>query len=165
MADRSSGGVPKPQLSLIRPLTMIDPTICGDATDSILTAMSQTNMPCQPLLVVISANGVRDDIPRDYPLILTPLYRWLLTGIYDDKRRMEASLENAKTAGGFVVVRPSALINGESRGLKAIRQGTTKKPVLGYSISRDDVGLWVFENLVQRGEKIDFLNDGVSITY
>lgn len=144
---------------------MTDPTVCGDATDCILSTMAQSKLPNQPLLVVISANGVRDDIPRDYPLMLTPLYRWILTGVYDDKRRMEATLLKANPHGGFVIVRPSVLNNGESKGLKAIRQGTTQKPVLGYSIARNDVGLWMYENVVQRQEKVAFLNDGVPITY
>lgn len=145
---------------------MNDPTICGDATDSILTAMSQMQMHPRPLFVVISANGVRDEIPRDYPLVLTPLYRWLLSGVYDDKRRMEATLLKVDPKdGGIVVVRPSALTNGPSKGLEAIREGTMLKPVLGYSISRDDVGLWLFENLIEHRTIGAFCLEDVSITY
>ncbi|KAK4502492.1 hypothetical protein PRZ48_005917 [Zasmidium cellare] len=159
------GGVATPQFSLLRPLTMTDPNICGDAIDCVLSVMAQSKLPNQPLLVVISGNGVRNDGPRDYPLLLTPLYRWLLTDIYDDKRRMEASLMKAKPVGGFVIVRASPLTHGPSKGLEAIRQGTMQQPVLGYGISRDDVGLWLFENVVRQQEPPAFFNDEVSITY
>ncbi|KAJ8605960.1 hypothetical protein MRB53_041253 [Persea americana] len=159
------GGIPTPQFSLLRPLTMTDPNICGDAVDCILSVMAQSKLPKQPLLVVISGNGVRNDGPRDYPLILTSLYRWLLADIYDDKRRMEASLMKTKPAGGFVIVRASPLTDGPSKGVEVIRQGTMQQPVLGYSVSRDDVGLWLFDNLVRQEGTPLFLNGDVSITY
>ncbi|KAF2163284.1 hypothetical protein M409DRAFT_26326 [Zasmidium cellare ATCC 36951] len=159
------GGVPTPQFSLMRPLTMTDPNIWGDAIDCILSVMAHSTLTKHPLLVVISGNGVRNDGPRDYPLMLTPLYRWLLTDIYDDKRRMEASLTKTRPAGGFVIVRASPLTDGTSKGLEVIQKGTMQQPVLGYSISRDDVGLWIFENLVRQQEPSAFLNDEISITY
>lgn len=127
--------------------------------------MAQSKTSKLPLLVVVSGNGVRNEGLRDYPLVLTPLYRWLLTSIYDDKRRMEASLMKAKPSGGFVIVRASTLTDGASKGLAAIRQGTKQQPVLGYSICREDVGLWIFEKMVREQEQLAFLNDEVSITY
>lgn len=144
---------------------MTDSNICGDAIDCILSVTAHSALTRQPLLVVISGNGVRNDGPRDYPLMLSPLYRWLLTDIYDDKRCMEASLTKTRPAGGFVIVRASLLTDGASKGLEMIREGTMQQPVLGYSISRGDVGLWIFENLARQQEPPAFLNDEVSITY
>ena len=158
------GGVPKPQLSLTHPLA-IDPPICSNAANTILMAMSQAPLPQQPLLVMISANGVLNDAPRDYPWALTPLYRWLLRGIYDDKRAMEAALVRAKPPGGYVTIRPSILSDGASKGLEVIRQGTTEQPVFGYGISREDVGLWMYENLVKVQDRSAFEGVGINITY
>nr|POF13559.1 hypothetical protein CFP56_02582 [Quercus suber] len=161
----SSGGVPAPQFSLLQPLTMTDPAICSVAVDNILTVLAQTERTQHPLLVVISANGVLDHAPRDYPLALTPLYRWLLCGIYDDKRKMEAALERAQPAGKFLIVRPSVLSDGNGKGLAYVRQGDTQNPVLGYGISRHDVGLWIFENVIRPCDRSSILNIGVNITY
>lgn len=144
---------------------MTDPNICADAINTILTVMSQHKLPQDPLLVAISANGVLDDAPRDYPLLLTPLYRWMLSGVFDDKRAMEAALKKADPTGGYVIVRPSVLGDGQSKGLSTIRQGTTESPVLGWGISRDDVGLWMFERLVKDDHREAWKGLGACITY
>ena len=49
----------------------------------------------------------------------------------------------------FVIVRPSLLTNGKARGRRKIRVGTEAEPAVGYTISREDVGLWMFEHLVK----------------
>lgn len=51
----------------------------------------------------------------------------------------------------YVIVRPSLLTNGKALGEKKIRTGTEERPAVGYTISREDVGRWVFENLVRGG--------------
>jgi hypothetical protein len=126
-------------------------------------------MDNKPLLVVISANGVLDNGPRDYPLALTPLYRWMLRGVFDDKRKMEDIVAGAgrRLGGGFVVVRPSVLVDGPSKGISVIRQGTTNDPVQGFSISREDVGLWMYEMVIKPEDRSAFpiMNTGVQITY
>ena len=76
---------------------------------------------------------------------------------------MEATLEKTQPESGHLVVRPSVLSNGLSKGVGAIRQGTTEKPVRGYGISRDEVGLWIFENLIKLQDRKT--SDGVNITY
>ena len=129
-----------------------------------LDVINTRKLQKQPLLAVISANGVLDEGPRDYPLPLTPLYRWMLCGIYDDKRRMEDILRQAKLKSGYVVVRPSVLSNGPSQGIGSIRQGTTEEPSVGYGISRDDVGLWMFQKIIEASSRDDLKNKGITIT-
>ena len=63
-----------------------------------------------------------------------------------------------------VIVRPSLLTNGKARGGKKIRVGTEEKPAVGYTISREDVGLWVFENLL-KGDGETYVGQKVTITY
>ncbi|EMD00239.1 hypothetical protein BAUCODRAFT_145536 [Baudoinia panamericana UAMH 10762] len=159
------GGIPTPQLSIIRPLTMTVPNICSAATETILRATAEADLDPQPLLVVISANGVLNDSPRDYPLVLTPLYRWLLNGVYDDKRQMEATLKSAKPKGGYLVLRPAVLSDAPGKGLEAVRQGTAEHPVVGFGISREDVGLWMYEKLINTTNRGGFVNTGVQVSY
>ncbi len=64
----------------------------------------------------------------------------------------------------FVVVRASLLTDGKARGGEKVRVGVEEKPAVGYTISRGDVGLWVFENLVL-GEGGKYVGQKVSITY
>lgn len=83
--------------------------------------------------------------------------------------RMEAVvLDEAKSAesviSNFVMVRPSLLMNGKALGGSKIRVGTDAKPAVGYTIARDDVGLWMFGNLVQ-GDNSRYLGETPSITY
>lgn len=64
----------------------------------------------------------------------------------------------------FVIVRPSLLTNGKAQGGGKIRVGTEGEPVVGYVISREDVGLWMFENLVQ-GDGARYVGQKVIITH
>ncbi len=65
----------------------------------------------------------------------------------------------------FVVVRPSLLTNGKAVGGWKVRVGTEERPVVGYMISREDVGVWIFENLVVGGGGEGFVGQKVSITH
>ena len=64
----------------------------------------------------------------------------------------------------FVIVRPSLLTNGRALGGKRVKVGTEEEPVVGYMISREDVGLWIFENLV-KGDGDRFIGQKVIITH
>ena len=64
----------------------------------------------------------------------------------------------------FVIVRPSLLTNGKAHGGAKIRVGTEEQPAVGYTISREDVGLWMFEILVQ-GDGARYVGQKVIITY
>ncbi|TKA62927.1 hypothetical protein B0A55_12923 [Friedmanniomyces simplex] len=130
-------GSPTPQFSLLRPLTTTDPGICHKATCNILDALKDSTNAASTLLVVISANGVLNDSPCDHPLALLPLYAWLLRGVFDDKRAMETELMKTKPTGGYVVVRPSVLGSDPSKGMQAVREGTTEQPVQGVVEAED----------------------------
>lgn len=65
----------------------------------------------------------------------------------------------------FVIVRPSALTNGKAtKGIEKVRVGTEEKPAVGYLISREEVGLWIFEELV-KGVGGRFVGQKVTITH
>lgn len=65
---------------------------------------------------------------------------------------------------GYICVRPSLLTNGKVYGKDYIRVGTDAAPAVGYTISRDDVGLWMFENLI-KGDNSKYLGEAPTITY
>ena len=81
-------------------------------------------------------------------------------------------IENGSTAiEGFVTIRPSLLTDGRSIGFGAVRaamesQGKIDKSAIGYTVSRADVGGWIFEALVEdkAGERSKYLNPFVGIT-
>jgi hypothetical protein len=77
---------------------------------------------------------------------------------HKDKAGMEQAIraETEKPAAeriiaNSLIVRPSLLTNGPATGIDKIRVGTGDKPAIGYTISRNDVGLWLFHNAI-RGE-------------
>lgn len=76
---------------------------------------------------------------------------------------------------GFVIPRPTLLVNGEAKGLDKVKAGWDThpeavnakgvkgaKPAIGYSIRRADVGTWIFEQVVKG--KGDWVNKCVSLT-
>lgn len=82
--------------------------------------------------------------------------------------------EIAKPAGeraieNFVIIRPSLLTDGKRLGLKKIRVGEESeeavKPAVGYTISREDVGGWIFDELVSGDGEKRFAGKMVSLTY
>lgn len=71
---------------------------------------------------------------------------------------------------GFISIRPSLLTTKPGLGIAAIRaapeiDGKIPKEAIGYTISRVDVGAWIFEVLLEKPEKrVEYLNRGVCIT-
>ncbi len=171
----------------LRPITLTDPTICADATRTIvaaLTALQQSHKAAAkklatktPLMLVISTTGLHKTPKRDVPLLLFPLYRWLLAGPHEDKEVMEDTLFAAAANSGSdattpirgaISVRPTLLTNGERVGRERLRVGVEGAPALGYTVARADVGAWIFEEVVQglgeegRGR---WVGERVTLTY
>jgi hypothetical protein len=167
------GGSPQLQWSLWTPVTLNDPHICQDAGNTILKALQQLKPATKPLLIYVSTTGIPPNgMPRDEPLLFTPLYRWMLHVPHVDKRALENDLaahvnlpESQKGIRAFVAVKASLLMDGDGRGLEAVRQGVPEKPAVGYTIRRQDVGLFICERLVKQDVREDWLNKGISITY
>ena len=167
------GSTPKLQWSLIRPVTLADPTICQDAGNTILQALSQLKPVKKPLLINVSTTGIQPEgKPRDVPLLFTLLYYYFLHVPHEDKRVLEEKLtkqmqmtEAQRSIGSYVNVKPSLLMDGEGKGLDAVREGVDEDPAIGCTIQRKDVGLFMFERLVKNGVKDAWRNKSVSITY
>ncbi|KAL2869027.1 NAD(P)-dependent oxidoreductase [Aspergillus lucknowensis] len=155
--------------------TLDNPTICQDAVGTILAAVRALEIADdakRPQLIALSTTGI-SDVKRDLPIAMIPMYHWMLGVPHDDKKVMESLiLEDAgrkqgteKALGGYVIVRPSLLTGGEALGVEKIRVGVEKDPAVGYTISREDVGRWVFEVLVKGGKESGYVGEVVTLTY
>ena len=160
----------------ISPATIADPTICQDAISTILTALRGLPFsPQKPLLVALSSTGISSR-KRDVPIAMMVIYHWLASVPHKDKTQMEAVLlaEMAKSSDeraikDFVILRPSFLTDGKRLGTAKVRVGVESaeaaKPAVGYKISREDVGGWMFDKIVNGNGGEKFAGKMVSITY
>lgn len=97
----------------------------------------------------------------------------MLGTAHEDKRLMEKFIEDAKAEGStrdFVIVRASLLTDGKREGLAKIRVGWEggeedgKGPAVGYTISREDVGGFVFDEVVN-DQKGKYHGKKLTVTY
>ena len=156
--------------------TMRTNTICGIASSNILSALALLQPSPKPLVLVLSTTGVSSG-PRDVPLAFYPFYKTLLINPHKDKIAMEKTLTDAIANAhspetetetwirGFVIVRASLLTNGPALGKAKVRVGSEAKPAVGYTISREDVGQWVFENVIWDESRDQWAGEKVSLTY
>jgi hypothetical protein len=168
------GSYPTFQWSIMRPFPLRDPTICQTAVEVIYAAISNlssaqerpitnTSTGGKPLLVVISTAGCGRR--RGIPLSIYLPYHYLLGSPLADKIEMEKVVitGKGKYVRDFVVMRPPFLTNGEARGEGSLRvgwewgldggDGSVKEPgpQIGYTVSRKDIGSWVFEKVIVQG--------------
>ena len=142
-------------------------TVCQDATSTILRALRDLDFAQKPFFIAISSTSVGRG-PKDVPVLFRPLYHLMLGTPRKDKQVMHDIIteaeEQGNAIGGYAVVKPSLLTNGPSRGLPNIRSGTEDAPAVGYTISREDVGLWIWKELL-KGDASIWKNQRPTITY
>jgi hypothetical protein len=163
-------------------VTIEDPTICADTMTCLfntLKAVRDSNPSGykKPRLVGISTTGI-SEYGRDLPLIMVPVYHILAAVPHEDKKLMEKMI---KTEGskenslfnGWVIVRASFMSLGTKEvGCENLKVGVEEngKPMpkesWGWTISRKDVGNWIYAELVQdkSGKSQRYLNRCVGIT-
>lgn len=167
------GSYPKLQLSLLQPVTLQDPQVCEHGTAAVFAALdslahlgiASSLAGAKPLFVSISTTGITRKT-RDVPLLLVPLYHWMLHVPHMDKQKAEQFLvgDAKKHIRDCVIVRPTLLTDAVPRGVGALRVGWEWKgehtvvdgvaevgPQVGYTVGRKDVGGFVFEKVVQQG--------------
>lgn len=155
----------------LRTFALDDPDVCKKATSCILSALAslRRDKGCEgrPLYTVISTTGI-SRFGRDVPLGMLPMYKWMLHQPHADKEVMEREL----TASGerVVMIRPSYL-KDEAKPEKAIRVGVedpskgVERKEVGYFIAREDVGRWVYENLLQDPAECQYEGKAVSLSW
>jgi len=149
-------------------LTLDEPGVCANGMSTVLEAIAQLRaggISGRPSIVACSSTGI-SDFGRDVPLAMVPLYYFVLKAPGEDKKAMEKKLEESTEE--YTVVRMSALTGGETKkvirvGLEDPKKGR-EEGVIGYTISREDAGRWIVENLVlERDAK--YLRKIATITY
>ncbi|KAI8839712.1 hypothetical protein BJ741DRAFT_647378 [Chytriomyces cf. hyalinus JEL632] len=178
------GSTPKLQANVVEPVTIIDPTICKDAAEMIVRALEEIQRSDigqfkPPSMIAISTTGI-DKNSRDLPLALMPLYHWLLAVPHRDKIDMEKAVVGGverKVLAAHFTVRASLLTDGKAKGSAAVRAGAVSSchstegdavdgsPAVGYTISRVDVGNWIFDEIIAGKDVARWENKCISVTY
>ncbi|KAI5479601.1 hypothetical protein MNV49_003338 [Pseudohyphozyma bogoriensis] len=149
------GAAPVLQWSLFRPVTLDDPTVCETAITTILSAVSSLSYPVAPLVALVSTTGI--GARRDVPYAFIPFYKLVLAVPHEDKEKLEEAAHAAQRQGvvrGVVVVKASLLMDGDADEAK-LRVGNRWKGrgeddvAIGYTVTRGDVGDWMFRVLVK----------------
>ena len=138
--------------------TTPDWTICETGVRNILDTVASLNTTTPPFLAVISTTGISNG-PRDVPLLAVPFYHTALKSPHKDKRVMEAMVLAAASESqgeralmsGYTIVRASLLVDWKEG--TTVRVGTEEKPTVGYTISRESVGRWIFDDVIAEGGK------------
>lgn len=155
-------------------MTLEDPHVCEKGMETLLKALADVRArgaSGKPQITVVSTTGI-SKAGRDLPLFMYGFYRAVLGVPHQDKEAMENKLVSSGET--FVVVRPSLLVDGEDKdkkirvGIEDLSSGknTVEKKEWGYTISRADVGRWIYQNLIPRGDdEIEYVGKAVSLTW
>lgn len=151
-------------------MTIDDKEVCRKGMNIILEGLallrSQGHLG-KPHIVAVSTTGM-SRFGRDYPLLTAPVYKFLLKAPHEDKQVMEDHLIESGEA--YTIVRASLLVDGETD--KDVRVGIEdpktgrESEAIGYTISREDTGKWISNNLVL-APAVDrrYFNKIVMVTY
>ncbi|RYP25942.1 hypothetical protein DL767_008215 [Monosporascus sp. MG133] len=163
-------------------LTLDDPHVCERGIAAVLDAIAtvRSSNPkytgWRPTIAAVSTTGI-SRAGRDIPLLMVPLYHGILRIPHADKRALEDRLVARRGSGGedcdydYVVVRPSLLSDGAKPerdirvGVEDLRAEVLESRETGNFISREDVGRWIFEELVHGGGGKRYHGKAVSITW
>ncbi|CAI7645705.1 unnamed protein product [Penicillium glandicola] len=135
-----------------RKLSIEDPDVCKKGAATLLDALAQlrsTGITGNPHIIGCSTAGF-SRFGRDVPVVMIPIYYLFVSVPGADKVVMEDRF--AKSGESFTIIRASHLVDGESN--KSIRVGIEdpktgpETKAIGYTISREDAGKWLAENLV-----------------
>ncbi|KAH6839572.1 hypothetical protein B0I37DRAFT_237209 [Chaetomium sp. MPI-CAGE-AT-0009] len=124
-----------------------------------------------PRLVAVSSTGI-SSVARDVPLALAGLYRVLLHTPHVDKKAMEGLVMEAGRAGEveWTLVRGSLYTSGPATeglvrvGVEDPVKGVLEREAVGYTISREDVGKWVFEECLEKDGR-EWVGKAAILTY
>ncbi|KAG9238225.1 hypothetical protein BJ875DRAFT_70994 [Amylocarpus encephaloides] len=139
-----------------------NPTLCHDVIHNLISTLkSRGGAGNGPHLVTIGTTGI-SNLGRDYPLLLTLVYKVLLHEAHRDKGNMEnlvaTSLRRSGSEGSgplraYTIVHASLLTGGNMLGMEKVRSEIEgdkwSRNAIGYTISRRDVGNWIFEDVIR----------------
>ncbi|KAF4841464.1 hypothetical protein CGCSCA4_v009373 [Colletotrichum siamense] len=139
----------------LRKMTLEDVHVCEHGMAVLLNAIktlrTERGVSGRPRVIGQSSTGI-SKFGRDTPLIIYPIYKGLLSTPHQDKRALEELLFNSGEE--WTVLRASFLTNGNETSGVAIKVGVedpvsgVKSLAIGYTICREDVGRWMFDNIL-----------------
>jgi nucleoside-diphosphate-sugar epimerase len=150
-----------------------DPHVCERGMTALLEALrtlrkegADNNKPTgNPRLIAVSSTGV-GTLGRELPWAMVPMYKLLLGAAHKDKAVMEKLVIDAGKNGdgeqalvSWTIIRGSLYTNGPATegkvraGWEAPVAGTRGDVPIGYTISREDLGKWVYENCIEGGDE------------
>ncbi|KAF3065843.1 putative fungal specific transcription factor domain-containing protein [Daldinia childiae] len=149
-------------------MTLDDPHVCEKGMSALLAAISlvresHPSLHWRPRVAVVSTCGISQSA-RDVPILFVPMYKIMLRVPHEDKIAMEKLLVEGAGKCGYTysIVRPSFLVD-EAAPRREIRVGLGDAPAVGYVISRDDAGRWIYENLLDgKGVKGGMYEDTIA---
>lgn len=69
-----------------------------------------------------------------------------------------------RVLSAFTDVKASLLMDGVGVGWEKLRVGHSRKPAVGYTVKRADVGDFIFERLVKGEWEGEWVDDSVTVT-
>jgi hypothetical protein len=160
-------------------ISISDPVICQVTTGCIIKALtsirdSSPSSYKKPTLVAISSTGITE-LGRDLPLVMSIIYPLFGSVPHADKGVMERMIQTEGASersvlGGWTIVRPSLLWGEKGKGIENVRVGVEENgkvmptSAMGYTISRVDVGRWMYAGLVEDEGRGKYLNRCLGIT-
>ena len=153
---------------IVSRMTIDDKEVCRKGMTTILETLAQLRSggaTGKPHIILGSTTGI-SRLGRDIPLAMILMYHYMLKDPHKDKQIMEDRLVESDEI--YTIIRASLLVNGETS--KKIRVGIEdpktgrESEAIGYTISREDTGKWVADNLLL---KLDgkYVNKIVMVTY
>ncbi|KAL8344099.1 hypothetical protein RB601_004564 [Gaeumannomyces tritici] len=156
-----------------------DPDICRAGMEALLSGLSTARPQrldgprgdaAAPRTHVISTTGISEQ-GRHVPLAMLPMYSYMLKEPHRDKKAMEDTLVTSGEA--WTIVRPSLLTDESASRVRKIRVGVEdhvgkvllSKDGVGYTISREEVGRCMFENLMEEAGSDTWLWKIATITH
>ncbi|KAF4775520.1 hypothetical protein HER10_EVM0011449 [Colletotrichum scovillei] len=156
----------------LRKMNLEDVNVCEKGMTVLLDAIkklrTEKGVSGRPRVIGLSSTGI-SKFGRDTPLIIQPLYKGLLHTPHMDKKAMEELLFASGEA--WTVVRASFLTNGKEQPAGAVRVGVedpvkgVEELAIGYSIAREDVGKWMFDNILQKDGDDKYVAKVATVTY
>lgn len=95
------------------------------------------------------------------------LYHSLLSIPFQDKREMDAIFLGKEGSSNFrsaIAVKPTILTEGQELGKEILRVGKRQKPAVGYTVSKKDVGGWIYRAVIL-GDGKGWEEELVTVTY
>ncbi|SAL94728.1 hypothetical protein [Absidia glauca] len=138
-------------------LKMTHPGLCEDGIKVLLGVLE--SMEQRPRrLIAVSTTGAIDG--GEVPWLFRPLYHLALAAPHADKKAMEERITSSCPID-WIILRPSLLTNGVLTG----EYRTDTKRLVGYTISRQDVGHFMLNQCLDDDNAAKWLKHFVIITY